>query len=163
MQDRIKKIVDEIITQWSDGKLFVFAGHNKECQEVYTVAKNSTKSTGFKRRVGDRLKQGENIPQEDIICTILVQPSGEKSEAYIYFRGSYSIDSNHKSVYQYLKKFLAIVKSKVRQTNALAMQAKLGMISRNEFNIAMDSFEQNREVIVNKTIDNEVLKENILQ
>lgn len=163
MQKMTKEIIDEIISQWGDGKLFVTAGHNKDYQEVYTVAKNSNKNTGFKRRAGDRLKKGEDISQEDIICTIIVQPSREKSEAYIYFRGSYSIDNSHKSVYRYLKKFLAVIKSKVRQTNALAVQAKLGIISRSEFDIAINSFEQNKEVIVSQTFSEEMLKENTIQ
>ena len=151
MQDSTKRILDEIKEQWCRDKLYVTVGFNKDNQEVYTVANMPKSNTSFRRRAEDKIQKGQDIPVSDIVCTILVSPdhhNRDDSEAFIYFRGSYSIDHDYKGIYQYIKRFLAIIKTKVRQTNSLAIQVKLGMMTRQEFDSLLESFAKNKEGLV---------------
>ncbi|GAF92538.1 unnamed protein product, partial [marine sediment metagenome] len=102
MRQETKEILDEIMKQWSEDKLYVLANINNEDMENFVIVKN-------KKGLSDN--SGQQKPnKEDIICKITVPINIKK--AYIYFRGSYSIDNDFEDVYEYIKNFLAIITSK---------------------------------------------------
>lgn len=163
MRDETKEIIDELMKQWGENKLYIKTGINKDNQEYYTIAKN-TKDIyenaeqkdlkNFRDRQDNRQTETSSMNKEDIVCTILAtRYSREDNEAYIYFRGSYSIDNDCIGVYSYIKEFLAVIKAKSRQMNALGVKYKLGMITDEKLNEINNVYVENKQEVLEKLFE----------
>jgi len=151
MQKITKEILDEIISKFSKNEISIYLKKDDNGNEVYVISKGKELNL-LKRRLADKIpKDKEKTNKLDTICIIKVYK--KEKEASIHFRNFLSIDPDMHSIYEYMKEFLAFVKSKVRQTNAWGIQVQLGLISVDEFNKLDDSFVENRELVINEIFD----------
>lgn len=151
MRDETKNIINEIMQQWSDNKLYVMTSIDKENHEQYFVVRDNKNE--YERIDNEREKEqdpNQVVNKKDVICKITATRYSKENEAYIYFRGCYSIDSDFRGVYEYIKEFLAVIKAKSRQMNALGVKFKLGMITQEELNDINEVFVENKQQVLEK-------------
>jgi len=150
MQDFTKEIIDEIISKFSRNEISIYLKKDDNGNEVYVVSKGKELNL-LKRRLEDKLPDKEKTIKQDTICIIKVYKRDK--EASVHFRNFLSIDPDMHDIYEYLKEFLAFVRSKVRQTNAWGIKVQLGLISADEFDELDDLFSKNRELVINELFD----------
>lgn len=150
MRDDTKIILNEIIKQWCENKTFITVGYNQNNNEVFTVVKNVKNKFLYKRRMGDKLQQNIKVDSKNLVCIIEISKSIKSHSAFVYFKTPYSIDNDCEGMYEYLKKFLAIIISKIRQTSSLGIKVHLGLMSMEQFDIAIDAFTNNKKSVVNE-------------
>lgn len=160
MEPLTKDILDTIVDKFCKNEISVYIKKDDHGNQVYEISKGKEESL-LKRRLDDKIPKDETKKQ-NVICYIKVNNYDHK--ATIHYRSFLSIDSNENEIYDYLKEFLALVRSKVRQTNAWGIKVKLGLLSIKEFNELDESFSKNRELIINEiyTEKGKNCKENIV-
>lgn len=147
MEDLTKEIIDDIIDKFCKNELSVYIKKDDNGNQVYEISKGKERSL-LQRRLDDKIPENKKNEKQNIICYIKVNNTDHR--ATIHYRSFLSIDSDGVGIYSYTKKFLALVRSKVRQTNAWGIKVKLGIISIKEFNDLDESFSKNRELLVNE-------------
>jgi len=162
MKESTQKIIDNIIQQWCDDKIYINIDIDGQTGiETLYILKNIKDQKNLKRRLSDRFADNKKQKPENLICRIDIIPNA--SGAYIYFKSCYSIDKDFSGVHKYIEPFIAVIKSKIRQINSAGIQVKLGMISLKKFDQASNSFTENKDQIIKeiyKDIKKEELKQN---
>ena len=148
MEDITKEIMDSIIDKFCKNEISVYINKDNHGNQVYEISKGKEINL-LQRRLDDKISKDDNKKNNNnIICYIKV--NNDEHVATIHYRSFLSIDSDERKIYEYIKEFLALVRSKVRQTNAWGIKVKLELISLEEFNSLNESFSKNRELIINR-------------
>lgn len=151
MREETREIIDEIICQWAENKLYILTSINNEGNEVFTVVRD-TKQTYEKidnKPIPEpqKVKFDSRHNPNDTICRIVAT---KNNEAYIYFRGCYSIDIDFNGVYEYLKEFFGVIRSKARQMNAQGIKFKLGLINTEKLGKVSSFFKENKQEVLER-------------
>ena len=134
MRKDTKEVIDEIIEQWCENKLSVSIMIDNDGCNIYTITKNNQPEKGFRRRLSDRFEnQGKKINEDQVVCRIAFNMNAKEPLAAITFKSQFSVDNDMTSIYKYLERFLAVVRSKVRQMNCWGIKVKLGLMDLEEF------------------------------
>ena len=148
MRKETKEIIDEIIRQWGDDRLYVLTTINSDDNEVFTVVKDKhhvyEKTDSKPVPCPIKNKSGVKHNPDDVICVIISTRQTTDNEAFINFKGCYSIDVDFKGVFEYLKEFFGVIRAKARQMNAQGIKFKLGIIDEKKLVEVSNSFGENK-------------------
>jgi hypothetical protein len=153
MREETKRVIDNIIEQWCENKLSVSVSIDNEGYHTYTVSKEADKKTNTKSTKKQFSGQNEKVNENLVVCRIHVNPNTKEPLATITFKSPFSIDNDKESVYKYLERFLAVVRSKVRQINCWGIEVQLGMMALEEFEDKACVFMESKAELISKSFE----------